>query len=112
MIAEKPQKMEKNCGRCAAFIYARSASKKKNQKPKRETAMFDNLVILSWYVIAILSMLCTGAVIGDLIMERQDERARRCFYGHVNTGACLKPRAKKSKFNITTRNMLAKLRFN
>jgi len=74
--------------------------------------MFDDLVILSWYAIAILSMLCTGAVIGDLIMERQDERAKVCFYGIVRAGVALKPRAKKCNFTTTMRNILAKLGFN
>lgn len=74
--------------------------------------MFDNLVILSFYVIAILSMLCTGAVIGDLIMERQDAAVMRCKYGLVRVGAALKPNDKKCKFNVIVRNILAKLRFN
>ena len=74
--------------------------------------MFDNLVILSFYVIAILSMLCAGAVIGDLVMNWQDDAANRCNYGAVRAGACLKPREKKCKFTTTMRNILAKLRFN
>ena len=74
--------------------------------------MFDNLIILSFYVIAILSMLCTGAVICDLIMERQDDRAKVCFYGLVRAGVSLKPRAKKCKLNTTMRNILAKLGIN
>jgi len=74
--------------------------------------MFDNLVILSFYVIAILSMLCTGVVIGDLIMERQDAAVMRCKYGLVRVGAALKPNDKKCKFNVIVRNILAKLRFN
>ena len=74
--------------------------------------MFDNLVILSFYVIAILSMLCTGAVIGDLIMERQDAAVKRCEYGLVRVGAALKPSAEKCNFTTTMRNILSKLRFN
>lgn len=74
--------------------------------------MFDNLVILSFYVIAILSMLCTGAVIGDLIMERQDAAVMRCKYGLVRVGAALMSNAKKSKLTTTMRNILAKLGFN
>ena len=74
--------------------------------------MLDNLALLSIYVIVILSMLCAGAVIGDLIMERQDERAKVCSYGIVKTGAYLKPRAKKCNFTTTMRNILAKLGFN
>ena len=74
--------------------------------------MFDNLIILSFYVIAILSMLCTGAVIGDLIMERQDAAVKRCKYGLVRVGAALKPSAEKCNFATTMRNILEKLGFN
>ena len=74
--------------------------------------MFDNLVILSFYVIAILSMLCTGAVIGDFIMERQDAAVMRCEYGLVRVGAALRSNAKKSKLTTTMRNILEKLGFN
>ena len=74
--------------------------------------MFDNLVILAFYVISLLSFLCTGAAIGDLVMEWQDEAANRCKYGFVLAGSCLSPNEKKCKFTTTMRNILAKLGFN
>lgn len=83
--------------------------------------MFDNLVILSMnenlfllaaYVLTILSALCIGAFIGDKIMDWQDAALKYCFYGYVKAGACLKPRVKKSKFNVIVRAVIARLRFN
>lgn len=74
--------------------------------------MFDNLVILAFYVIGLLSLLCTGAAIGDIAMEWQDNAANRCKYGLVRVGSCLRPNDKKCKLTTKVRNILAQLRFN
>jgi len=58
--------------------------------------MFDNLVIPSFYVIAFLSVICTAAVIAQLIMEWKE--------GALQVKFC--------NFTTTMRNILAKLRFN
>ncbi len=58
--------------------------------------MFDNLVILSMYVIAFISLLCIAGVIAELIMEWQE--------GTLKVKFC--------NFTTTMRNILAKLGFN
>lgn len=71
--------------------------------------MFDNLVILSMYVIALISLLGISEVIATLIYEWLESRL---MYGNAKVGDILKPRAKKCNFTTTMRNYLAKLRFN
>lgn len=71
--------------------------------------MFDNLVILSMYVIALISLLGISEVIATLIYEWLESRL---MYGNAKVGDILKPRAKKCNFTTTMRNILEKLRFN
>ena len=71
--------------------------------------MFDNLVILSMYVIAFISLLGIAEVIATLIYEWLESRL---MYGNAKIGHILKPRAKKCNFTTTMRNILAKLCFN
>jgi len=71
--------------------------------------MFDNLVILSMYVIALISAFCVMETIVFLIVEWQESRL---MYGNAKVGDILKSRAKKCNFTTTMRNILAKLRFN
>lgn len=71
--------------------------------------MFDNLVILSMYVIAFISLLGIADLIANLIMEW---KGSRLIYGNAKVGNILKPSAKKCNFTTTMRNILAKLGFN
>ncbi len=71
--------------------------------------MFDNLVVLSMYVIALISLLGIAEVIATLIYEWLESRL---MYGNAKVGDVLKPRAKKCNFTTTMRNILAKLGFN
>ena len=71
--------------------------------------MFDNLVILSMYVIAFIALLGIAEVIATLIYEWLESRLK---YSNAKVGAVLKPSAKKCKFTTTMRNYLAKLGFN
>lgn len=56
--------------------------------------MFDNLVILSFYVIALISAFCVIETIAMLIYEFYSERLQ---YGNAKVGHILKPRACKAK---------------
>ena len=71
--------------------------------------MFDNLVILSMYVIALVAAFCVAETIVVLVIEFYESRLQ---YGNAKVGQVLKPNDKKCKFNIKVRNILAKLRFN
>lgn len=71
--------------------------------------MFDNLVILAFYIIVLASAFAAMEVIATLIYEWQESRLQ---YGNVKVGHVLKPSAKKCKFNVIVRAALAKLRFN
>ena len=69
----------------------------------------DNLAILMVYVIAIISAFCVMETIVVLVMERLESRLK---YSNAKVGDVLKPSAKKCKFNVIVRNILAKLGFN
>jgi len=71
--------------------------------------MFDNLVILSMYIIALIAAFCVAETIVVLVMEFYESRLQ---YGNAKVGHVLKPSAKKCKFNVIVRAALAKLRFN
>lgn len=73
--------------------------------------MFDNLVILSVYVIALVAAFCVMETIVVLVMEIYESRLK---YGNAKVGHILAPRniVKKSKLNSIIRNMLQILRFN
>ena len=71
--------------------------------------MFDNLVILSFYVIALMAAFCIAETAAVLIYEFYEPRLK---YGNAKVGHILKPNDKKCKFSVIVRNMLAKLRFN
>ncbi len=71
--------------------------------------MFDNLVILSFYVIALIALFITVETIAVLAYEFYESRLK---YGNAKVGHILKPNDKKCKFNVIVRNILAKLRFN
>lgn len=53
--------------------------------------MFDNLVILSMYVIALISLLGISEVIATLIYEWLESRL---MYGNAKVGDILKPKVK------------------
>lgn len=71
--------------------------------------MFDNLVILSMYVIALVAAFCVAETIVVLVIEFYESRSQ---YGNAKVGHGLKPNDKKCKFNVIVRAALAKLRFN
>lgn len=71
--------------------------------------MFDNLVILSMYVIAFIALLGIAEVIATLIYEWLESRL---MYGNAKVGDILRSRAKKCNFTTAMRNTLAKLGFN
>ena len=71
--------------------------------------MFDNLVILSMYVIALVAAFCVAETIVVLVIEFYESRLQ---YGNAKVGHVLKPNDKKCKFNVIVSNILAKLRFN
>jgi hypothetical protein len=71
--------------------------------------MFDNIVILSFYVIALIAAFLTAETIAVLVYESYESKLK---YGSAKAGQVLKPNDKKCKFNVIVRNILAKLRFN
>ncbi len=71
--------------------------------------MFDNLVILSMYAIALIAAFCVMEAIVILANEWLESRL---MYGNAKVGDVLKPRAEKFNFTTTMRNILSKLRFN
>lgn len=71
--------------------------------------MFDHLVILAFYVIALIAAFLTAETIAVLAYEFYQSRLK---YGNAKVGHILKPNDKKCKFTTTMRNMLAKLGFN
>jgi len=71
--------------------------------------MLENLALLSIYIIVIASAFAAMEVIATLIYEWLESRLK---YSNAKVGAVLKPSAKKCKFNVIVRNILAKLRFN
>jgi len=71
--------------------------------------VFDNLVIISFYVIALISVFCVIETVVVLVYEFYCESLQ---YGNAKVGHILKPSAKKGKFILTMRNILAQLRFN
>ena len=71
--------------------------------------MFDDLVLLAFYSVALISAFCVIETIVILINEWLESRL---IYGNAKVGSLLKPRAKKCKFTTTMRNILAKLGFN
>ena len=71
--------------------------------------MFDNLVVLSFYAIALLSAFFVAETAAVLIYEFYESRLK---YGNAKVGHILKPNDKKCKLTTAMRNILAKLRFN
>ncbi len=71
--------------------------------------MFDDLVILAFYVIALIAAFLTAETIAVLAYEFYQSRLK---YGNAKVGHILKPNDKKCKFNVIVRAALAKLRFN
>ena len=71
--------------------------------------MFDDLALLAFYSVALISAFCVMETIVVLVMEWLESRLK---YGNAKVGDMLKPRAKKCKFTTTMRVVIAKFGFN